>query len=162
MKKFALLILLFAGSFSTLKAEESPSAYASDTYAYATLGGITPLLMFPIAGIGTRIQSGHNGFDIGVQGTCFGNFFILKANATYLFYPKPNLQKQFYYGIGAGIERMEKEKTSFSPEFVVGKQFTNDTGGRRFFEAQITPYIVDNHGHGTLIPGVIIRYGIGF
>lgn len=162
MKKFTLLLLLFAGSFSTIRAEENPSNYASDSFAYATLGGIAPIFMFPIAGLGFRAQSGHNGFDIGVQGTGIGNFYLLKANATYLFYPKPNLQKQFYYGIGAGVEQLKKEKTLFSPEFVVGKQFTSDTGGKRFFEAQVTPYVVNKRGRGEFVPGVIIRYGIGF
>ncbi|MDX8431042.1 MAG: hypothetical protein SNF33_04470 [Candidatus Algichlamydia australiensis] len=163
MKKFGLLLLLFTANFGRLKADEGISTYTQDAFVYSSMGSIASLIMFPIVGIGFRNQSGNIGSDISIQGTGIPGIFLAKGNATVLYYPKPNLKRQFYFGAGAGIMTVNLDETAaFSPELVVGKQYCPDTGGRRFFEAQITPYIMNSQGEGTFVPGLILRYGIGF
>lgn len=179
MKKFGTLLLAFAGAFSIASAdEEQEHKYANDNFLYGELGTSIPTGqegLLPVFGLGYRGQSGHNGFDVNAKGTVFGDSQTVKGTASYLYYFKPNLQGQFYAGLGAGVKQsFNKTKTlntearpaksliedkenkikyhthirtrndvlAFSPELTLGKQYITNGGGRRFFQAQITPFEV--------------------
>ena len=143
------------------------------SYGYVSLGlGPFPIPM-PLLGVGGRWQNGHNGFDASIQFISFGRGLTLaKENIDYLYYFKPNLASQFYVGGGLGFTEVWSHRhmqAFLSPQLVFGKQYTNEAGGVRYFQAQIDPVFLDlNHLHkkhhnrfGTF-PAVVISYGVCF
>ncbi len=162
MKKLIIAGLL-ATSFAC--AEEEPVKSSS---AYVSLGlGPFPVPM-PLFGIGGRFQEGHHGADISLQGVSFGRgFSILKENVDYLYYFKPNLESQFYAGFGASATEIfsnRKCESYLSPQFLIGKQYTNKVGDVRFFQAQIEPVFLDLNRNlkPGFFPVVVLSYGICF
>jgi len=173
MKKILAFGLL---STSLIFADAIPETYnetpaVTSNKAYVSLGlGPFPIPM-PLFGIGGRFQNGHHGADISIQGVSFGRgFSVLKENVDYLYYFKPKLASQFYMGAGLSFTEVFSRKrcqSYLSPQFVIGKQYTNDDNDVRFFQAQIEPVFLDlNKVHkkqswGTF-PAVVISYGICF
>lgn len=147
---------------------ETPKETIEAGYGYMSLGlGPFPIPM-PLLGLGGRYQNGHNGIDGSLQFISFGaGFTLLKENIDYLYYFKPNLKSQFY--AGAGVSATEifshgKVHTSLSPQFIVGKQYTNEAGAVRYFQAQIDPVFIETRhfGRAHVIPCVVISYGMCF
>ncbi|GAB5411368.1 MAG: hypothetical protein ChlgKO_04820 [Chlamydiales bacterium] len=189
MNKFGTLLLAFIGAFSIASAsEEQENKYANDSFLYGELGTSIPTGqegLLPVFGLGFRGQSGHNGFDINAKGTVFGDLQTVKGSLSYLYYLKPNLQGQFYAGLGAGLKQTfdrtaiaqeNQDRLTLSPELTFGKQYITNGGGRRFFQAQITPFEVTKANsdfkkeeiafHEGLnhnwTPSVTVSYGWGF
>ncbi|MDX8431043.1 MAG: hypothetical protein SNF33_04475 [Candidatus Algichlamydia australiensis] len=180
MKKFGTLFLLaFVGVFSTANANETE--YASDSFVYGSLGTEMPGNLLPVFGLGFRGQSGHNGFDMHAQGAAYGETQMVKGALSYLYYFQPNLQGQFYAGLGASVKQIfDRTKTlsteekyrgvngngeryhkwirerhdvlSVAPELTLGKQYISNGGGRRFFQAQITPFVVSKSNDAFKTP----------
>jgi hypothetical protein len=154
------------------EAKVAPSTVEA-SHGYLSLGlGPFPIPM-PIFGIGGRFQKGHHGFDVSVQATTVISLTVVKENFLYLHYFKPNLASQFYVGGGFGItEIFQKFKSSHqrtpilaSPQFIFGKEYTNDSGDRRFFQAQVDfPFVNLNSKHDRIVkfPAVVVSYGICF
>jgi hypothetical protein len=142
-------------------------------YGYVSLGlGPFPLPA-PLLGFGGRYQNGHHGVDGSVQFFTMGsNFTIAKENIDYLHYFKPNLASQFYMGAGLGFTevwtRHSNVQAFFSPQLILGQQYTNDSGDVRFFQAQIDPVFVHlntitkKHRRVGTFPAVVLTYGICF
>ena len=165
---------LLASSF--VFADEAPQqeiAPVEASYGYVSLGlGPFPIPA-PLLGIGGRYQKGHNGVDGSLQFFTVGSgFTIVKENIDYLYYFKPNLASQFYVGGGIGLTETishRKFNAFVSPQFVLGKQYTNDAGDVRYFQAQIDPVFVrldhfnsKHHRHVTTFPAIVLSYGICF
>jgi hypothetical protein len=175
MKKLIALGLTFGLTATALAfADATPTETQPVTYAapYISLGiGPLPIPM-PLFGVGGRFQSGHHGADLSFQGITWGssNSTILKENIDYLYYFKPNLSSQFYMGAGVSFTEFDpfrKCQTFLSPQLLVGKQYTNESGDVRFFQAQIEPvYAHLNKTHSkhwlSTFPSVILTYGICF
>lgn len=170
MKKLATLLLFLAiGSSAHLCSDEtSASEFAKDSFLYGSLGVLAPSYLQPIFGLGLRGQSGHNGFDTVLEGIYYSkDSYKLSLSLDYLYYNKPCLKHQFYFGIGLQAlmsygktyykyESFDSESSftledefiapSLHPEIIFGKQYISNTGGRRFFEIKIHPItIVDRY-----------------
>jgi hypothetical protein len=180
MKKLLALGLL-ASSFvfadapsevvSPLKESETTPVTAS--FGYISLGlGPFPIPA-PLLGFGGRYQKGHNGVDGSLQFFTVGkSFTIAKENIDYLYYFKPNLASQFYVGGGLGFTEIISHghfKAYLSPQVVLGKQYTNEAGDVRYFQAQIDPVFLDlnsviknKHRHVGTFPAIVLSYGICF
>lgn len=182
MKKLIVLgILATASVFADVKATvvaDSPASYSVENGSgYVSLGvGPLPSLL-PIFGIGGRLQRGYNGFDASVQAGRMPGFTLLKENVRYLYYFTPNLASQLYAGAGVSLTQFFQHGTSaqIAAQFVVGKEYTNDTGAQRFFEAQIdfptahfdnVKHVKHNKlhwdSHSATTPLVVVSYGIRF
>ncbi|HEX2580014.1 MAG TPA: hypothetical protein VHK67_06415 [Rhabdochlamydiaceae bacterium] len=160
---------------SMLKAPEmeKEAAPVEASYGYVSLGvGPLPIPM-PLFGLGWRYQNGHHGFDGSLQFISFGkSLTIAKENFDYLYYFTPNLASQFY--VGGGVAFTEswscgRMHVLLSPQVVVGKQYTNDTGGVRYFQVQIDPVFLDlksSYKSGRTrvgaFPAVVLSYGLCF
>lgn len=154
-------------------AVEVEDAPVKASYGYVSLGlGPFPI-PFPLIGVGGRYQNGHHGFDGSVQFISFGrDFTIAKENLNYLYYVKPNLASQFYFGGGIGITEVwswRHMQALLSPQVIVGKQYTTKDGGVRYFQAQIDPVFLNlnkvyKKGRFSVgaYPAVVLSYGICF
>ena len=152
---------------------EKEAAPVESSYGYASLG-VRPLpIPIPLFGLGWRYQNGHHGFDGSLQFVSFGKSLTLtKENLDYLYYFKPNLASQFYVGGGVAFTEFWSHghlRVLLSPQVVVGKQYTNDTGGVRYFQVQIDPLFLDLKrmckNRLTFVatyPAVVFSYGICF
>ena len=182
MKKLiALGILATASAFADVNStvvvdSVAPNAVENGS-GYVSLGvGPLPVLV-PIFGLGGRLQRGHNGFDASVQAGRIPGLTILKENIRYLYYFSLNLAAQLYVGAGISVTEAFQHRTTaqIATQFVVGKEYTNNTGGQRFFEAQIdfpTAHFDNVHhvkhnrlhfnGHSGTTPLVVVSYGIRF
>jgi hypothetical protein len=127
----------------------------------------------PLFGVGGRYQHNHHGFDGSLQFFTLGaSFTIARENFDYLYYFKPNLQSQFYVGGGIAVTEMISHRdfqALLSPQLVFGKQYTNSTGGVRFFQVQIDPAFLNlnkvrkkNKYHVGVFPAVVFSYGVCF
>jgi len=173
MKKIIVFGLLatsfiFADVKEPVVQEKEP---VTSQLGYFSIGaGPLPLPM-PLFGIGGRFQHGHCGADISLQAVTFGSgFTFLKENIDYLHYFKPKLASQFYVGCGGSFTELISHghcDVLFSPQFLVGKQYTNKDGDVRFIQAQIEPMSVHlnrlhkKHSWGAF-PAVVISYGMCF
>ncbi|GAB5411375.1 MAG: hypothetical protein ChlgKO_04890 [Chlamydiales bacterium] len=197
MKKIAtlLLFLLIGSSVNLCSDETSASEFAKDSFLYGSLGVLAPSYLQPVFGLGLRGQSGHSGFDTAVEGIYISkDAYQLSLSLDYLFYNKPCLKHQFYFGLGLQASltynkfyykhKYPDSEVSFSteceivtpslhPEFIFGKQYISDTGGRRFFEVKIHPVTIternallmnlrDPQLEYTFQPSLEVRYGVGF
>jgi hypothetical protein len=110
--------------------------------------------------VGGRYQNGHHGFDGSLQASSLLFFNFVKVNANYLYYFKPNLDSQWYIGAGAGLTQpfsslsARRPAVYVSPQLVVGKQYANEHGSLRHFQAEIS--WLDE------FPVAVISYGISF
>lgn len=163
---------LLATSLALADGAPTEETIATETvksqHGYVSMGAGPLPFPIPLFGIGGRFQHGHHGADLSIQGVTFGSgFSILKENVDYLYYFKPKLASQFY--MGAGVSATEffshgKVSTTLSPQFLFGKQYTNENQDVRFFQAQIEPVFFSLKGHHrmTTFPSVILSYGICF
>lgn len=151
-----------------------------NTFGYVDLGVGPAPLPLPIFGLGIRTQRNANGFDANLQTSTVVYATQVKLNLLYLRYLKPDLDKQFYFGIGPGVSAIirdtdriiDKSIITVSPELVFGKQYRSDTKATRFFQTQISfptyhsaEKIRDNgfnKKHIIWFPVVTFNYGWGF
>lgn len=133
--------------------------------------GAGPLIPLPTVGVGYRTQSIHHGFDMAAR---FSSIILVdqfKASALYLYYPKPDLDEEFYIGLGGAsfwVFPISKGHSSwgFSGEWVFGKQFRNARCLRRFWQIQtgFPSYFCQEFDgrHMFYIPLPIFSYGFIF
>lgn len=161
-----------------------------NSFGYLNVGvGPLPELI-PSFGIGYRAQKDHHGFDLSGSIAKTWVQTTARASVLYNYFFKPNLESEFYAGLGVGIKGVH-EKTEFMnnshvavyPELVFGKQYKNETNCQRFFQMQIgfPVFALDKIVKKTwthrkssysisyptsyktsYIPEVIFSYGIGF
>lgn len=168
MSKLAAMIgCLTLVSLGSISAEEAPEVIQNDM-GYASMGlGPFPLPI-PYLGIGYRLQRNHHGADVSLKSATVIHVTQLKGSALYHYYFSPNLSSQMYAGLGVGVSgvfsKRKDYRTYISPEFVVGKQYLNEVGGKRFFQAEVSwpTFDIRKPKDNTLVPLVVLSYGIGF
>ncbi len=142
---------------------EVPVVEASYGYLCVGLGPLP--IPAPLVGVGGRFQNGHNGFDGSLQVSSILFFSMAKASMNYLYYFNPNLDSQYYMGAGLGMMGVSGLDSGgrmyFSPQLVIGKQYTNKEGSFRHFQAEITPWQLGGR-HSEAFPTVVLSYGISF
>lgn len=155
--KFSLKIYLRGVVVCLSLFAQEEKLFVKDSYSYFDLGlgcSYKELFNKPIFGIGYRFQSNKHGFNANLR-TEFKYKHASIEFASHLFhYFKPNIDKQFYIGIGPSIGRFFETIYSmrcgnntfyqeissywiFSPQAIFGKSYRSDTGAKRFFEAVI-------------------------
>ena len=165
MKKFATLLFLITFSSAHLSSDETSGYnYAKDSFLYGSLGVLAPSYLQPVFGLGLRSQLGYSGIDAALEGIYISkDSYQLSLSLDYLYYNKPCLKHQFYFGVGLQAsltynklyykdEYLDSEISfcseyefvtpSLQPELILGKQYISDTGGRRFFEVKIHPVVI--------------------
>ena len=185
MKKVTLFILSILFCTTSLPAE-TPSVEAQKppvcqpirkAFNYFEVGlGPFPAPI-PSFAVGHRDQWGHHGQDLSLYASTIVMLTQVKLNALYHYYFKPCIRSQFYIGGGVGISTLiannshiKNSLVCLSPEFVIGREFLNQTNDRRFFQMQVSfpTYEVGRlktlgmHNHVLYYPIVIFSYGIGF
>ncbi len=172
----ALSTILFGSAFAAeieqpgTPVQQPINSDVQMAFPYVSLGlGPAPIPL-PIFGAGYRFQQGHHGFDTSVNVATVYFATAVKASALYHYYFKPNSASQFYTGVGPAIGvgfEIDRHRCGVGgvAEFVFGKQYINDTGDIRFFQADIDfPLVFGNRGkvHVVAVPLVVLKYGIGF
>lgn len=147
-------------------APQEPPQKISQQFGYVG-AGVGPLpLPLPVFMAGYRTQTGHHGADLSLQASTIVVITELKTNFLYHYYFNPSLTSEFYVGGGIGTSILFGSKRSgvfFSPEFVFGKQYRNESNDLRFFQLQISfPTIAYSDERISLFPLVTLSYGIGF
>jgi hypothetical protein len=135
-----------------------------DSFGYMGIGiGPLPFLV-PSFSVGYRTQNGHHGADVSAYVSTVVAITQLKTSALYHYYFKPNPCSQFYVGGGLGVSTLFHRAVYFSPELAFGKQYINDAGDTRFFQAQISwPTFNTSRPHRPFyMPLVVFSYGIRF
>ncbi|MGL4540572.1 MAG: hypothetical protein ACRCU0_06325 [Candidatus Rhabdochlamydia sp.] len=192
--KIITTCLVLPASFLCANVQETQDEKQNDcccvenSFGYLNIG-VGPLPdLIPSFGIGYRAQKDHHGFDL--SGTIAKTFVQTTARASvlYNYFFKPNLESEFYAGLGIGIKGehfKETSKAQFAvyPEIVFGKQYKNETNCQRFFQMQIgfPVFALDKIAKKTwthrkssysvsyptsyktsYVPEVIFSYGIGY
>jgi hypothetical protein len=172
MKKAMTLVLGFSLCLcGSLFAAEEPSPI-SNQYGYLSLGlGPAPLPL-PQFGGGYRLQRGAHGFDANEQFSTIYYLTGVKIGLDYLYYLNPDLQKQFYIGVGPALFGVFGNRDTLlhgslfavAPELIFGKQYMTDTGSMRHFQVNMNcpAYCIGNHKDVLYYPLVSFSYGWGF
>jgi hypothetical protein len=168
-----IAIALTATTFAHASEPSSLPIPVEQKMGYVSIGtGPLPILL-PVFSGGYRFQSGSYGGDFPLQVITLGEATHMKTSALFHYYPKPNLNSQWYFGGGIGPgayfekiwSRKWKSGFTFSPELVIGQQYRTKAGNSRFLQAQISiPTIASKKSHieTIKIPLVIVNYGFGF
>jgi hypothetical protein len=167
MKNLSAWFLAAATTMTSLQAaeQEAPKpVYDHSGYFDVGLGPFP--IPLPVFGIGQRMQWDHHGMDLHLLVSTIVAITEVKGTAMYLYYFKPSLASQFYVGGGLGAGGLfpnnhSHAKFLFSPEVVLGKQYTNEAGDKRFFQTEISWPTLGSH-HPFYFPLVVFSYGIMF
>ena len=175
-----LMAVVMAGSMALTaqQPQEQLEEPVSESFFYGALGvGPLPFLV-PTFGFGYNVQNGHYGADIALD---FSTVYVLSSirlSPTFHYYSTPNLDSQFYTGMGLGISLvnprndrfLDKMSIMLAPEFVFGKKYRNEVGGDRFFQVitswptysfeQFNASFAKNHM--VWAPIVYVKYGVSF
>ena len=98
---FCLSILSVPMLYAEAKENKLPDLPIKQKYTYFEAG--LSYICCPTLGFGKRIQKAQNGADFKLQISCmlpYCTFINGMASAKWLFFPKPNLKKQAYIGLG--------------------------------------------------------------
>jgi hypothetical protein len=177
IKVITTLLLVFSGyAFAYDEAVHKNDDFICNSFGYLDIG-VGPLpLPLPSFGVGYRSQLQHHGYDLSLQVSTVVFVTQVKSNFLYHYYFKPNLNSQFYAGGGLGMSGLFGHKihnciVCFSPELVVGKEYKNESGDRRFAQVQISwptysfKHFFDRNFSDCQVlymPLVVFSYGIGF
>jgi hypothetical protein len=173
MKKLYLtLILSFVPAI--LKSDDIELIKTQTSFAYGRIGAYDAGLLLPDCGIGYRFQHNHIGTDISCTLIPLFVANIFKITPSFLVHFKPNLQSEWYTGLGCGFWAcmpMSKDlhlnaHFGFCPELILGKQYLNSNGKVRFIEGRLgIPFLRSFLGDPLDIvrqPAISIYYGIAF
>jgi hypothetical protein len=117
---------------------------------------------FPSYQFGYRSQHNHAGLNISLQ---LGSFIImplyLKTDILHLYFPKPNVARQKYFGFGLGytLTPFGRDDQFISPEFVYGLQYQTKNEKKRFIQGQLSWPLFGFRGSIKIVPLVSISYG---
>jgi hypothetical protein len=125
--------------------------------------------------IGVRTQKNHFGFDFSADLFTIHYITSLKITPSFLYYPKPKLNSQFYYGVGFTAGELfpdkkffKKSLTYLSPELIFGKKYQNENNENRFWQLTIDfpTFGFENYKNKTCktlyYPIVFLKYGVAF
>lgn len=130
--------------------------------------GVGPLLLIPNVGIGRRHLCNHFGWDASLNVGSVVYITTVQVMADALYIPNPEMQNPLY--LGAGVAFGGAFGTRFAlgavaPDFMIGKELSNDEDGKTFIEAHLQiPTWAFGHGakDRTYFPLVTIKYGMSF
>jgi hypothetical protein len=171
-------LLIALSSLSSLFASEPVVQNippVEDHFTYFSIGvGPLPVLL-PVFGLGYRSQWDHHGLDVSASASTIVFATQVKLSALYNYYFKPCLSSQMYVGGGVGpsVVFMQHEDPVYtiSPEFVIGKEYRNESNDVRFLQAQISFPTVSSRSDWDLrrhradvlyFPMVTLSYGFGY
>lgn len=170
IKSFFFCVLSLFGVLTAEEPTTPVSEPVRNSFGHFDIGvGPLPILL-PTFTVGHRNQWGHHGFDISLTAETVVLITQVKVSQTYLYYFTPNLKSQLYFGAGIGTSALISNHGEtvglISPQFLIGKEYVNEAGGRRFFQAEIAfPSVgFDGNGYAGMgwLPLVVLSYGIGF
>ncbi|MDR2539932.1 MAG: hypothetical protein LBC45_05015 [Chlamydiales bacterium] len=170
--------------------QTSCCCFVENSFGYLNVGvGPLPELI-PSLGIGYRAQKDHHGFDLSGSIAKTWMQTTVRAGILYNYFFKPNLESEFYAGLGIGMKGVREKAlpqdnsyVAIYPELVFGKQYKNETNCQRFFQMQIgfpvfaldkivkktwthrrSSYSVSypTSYKTSYVPEIIFSYGIGF
>ena len=131
-------------------------------------------LPLPAFGMGVRQQTGHHGSDFSLRVATLVYITQVNADLLYHYYPKPNLESQFYMGTGLGTSGLfgshfgyhrKSARFLLGPELVLGRQFKTKTQDARFIQMKVNwPVFVPSSHHDKVIyfPFTVFSYGYCF
>lgn len=176
MKKTALLLCLILGFSLGLFAEDHEQVWKK--YHYFELGAGPLPIAIPQIGWGYRSQKGHHGFDVETRAFTMIFSTPISLGLHYLVYPKPSMEKEFYFGGGpifmgiiadtGGMFSRCKMRffPSIAPEFLFGKEFRTKSGKLRHLQFQcLWPLYSPNnllYEDLLLVPMCSLNYSWGF
>jgi len=153
---------LLCGEVNKLSAQAYDGRVKND-YSYWGYGAGIPTIFS--AKFGHRHQLDKHGFEYGVGATPL--VYVTEAHlfGTYLYYPKPSLSSQMYFGIGlrgGGFLEMKRAKFAYiAPGIVVGREFTKRSGERRFIQFAVGPGGLTTEGP-LKFRSISLAFGYGF
>ncbi|NGX50469.1 MAG: hypothetical protein K1060chlam2_00315 [Chlamydiae bacterium] len=166
MNKLKIIFCILLLSATTLFANEEKSPNeVHDTRGYFSIGVGFPSIIS--LDLGTRIQHNHNGFDVGIGVTPL--ILIIEGHlyANYLLFPKPNLDSQYYFGIGAKVGvgaltyKWNKHLGYVTPQILIGKEYLMEKNEKRFIQASLGGAYFTTKGN-KFLPTLQVSYGIIF
>lgn len=131
--------------------------------------GVGPLLLIPNVGIGRRHLNDHKGWDISlnVGSVIYATTVQIMANALYI--PNPQAPNPLYLGagvaLGGAFVGSRFAVGAVAPDFLIGKELTNDESGKTFIEAHVqipTWTFGRDVKDRTHFPFMTIKYGMSF
>lgn len=164
MKSTFLIPLLLAAEMlcadsSSLTIDPPSSEFLKNRHVYFDLG---TMYILPQLGVGFRQQNGYWGYDLALKGSAIplaigcgpmGQSAVwlpwVSGGARLLYYPKPNLESQWY--IGAGVT--SPYFAMVWPNLVFGKSYQKATEKNQFWQIG-TDLILDSS-----VPVVSFSYG---
>lgn len=178
--KFIVSICAFTIALCTSLTAQEEKPSVKDSYGYVDLGAGPAPVPLPIFGIGYRFQSNEHGFNVSLRSSTVVIYTNVKCGVHYFHYFNPNIDQQFYLGIGPALDGIFKTSgdrgNSYliaSPELIFGKSYRSDTKARRFFEVSIDFPTFTNKANRCFegvwkktdvfwFPLVSLHYGWGF
>ncbi len=124
----------------------------------------------PAFGLGFRKQVNNFGLDVSAQVSTLVFVTQVKTSLLYQYFPKPNLDSEFYIGVGPALSGLFgaygcKSEFLISPELALGRQYKTKTDNTRFIEMRVNfPSYVPASRHNKVMwmPLVMFNYGMGF
>ena len=169
LKKMIVGLILAANSSLLCDEVNKPTAQAYDgrvknDYSYFGCGAGFPNILS--AKLGHRYQLGKHGFDFGVGATPLVIVMEAHLYGNYLYYPKPNLSSQMYFGIGlqGGFEIypfVDSPIWYIGPQIIVGHEFTTRNGERPFIQLAVGPAALTTQDL-VLCHSISVTIGYGF
>lgn len=175
MKKILILMIVPFFSLIHLHGDEFVSQLTephleepkevNDKYGYFTYGFGLPGIFG--LNLGMRNQHHHHGYEFGIGAVPLVVVYEFHTFASYLYYPKPALDSQFYLGLGlrAGYANLTEQKLKrgagyIAPGMIFGKSYQADSG-TRFFQVAFSPAAYAKN-KVRFTPSINISYGYCF
>lgn len=146
------------------------NSQVDSTLGYFSVGlGPFPFPL-PAFGLGFRKQIDNFGLDVSAQVSTLVFVTQVKTSLLYQYYPKPNLDSEFYMGIGPALSGLFgaygcDSAFLISPELALGRQYKTKTDDTRFIEMRVNWPSFDpasRHHKVMWMPLVMFNYGMAF
>lgn len=176
MKKIIIFLTLIGTSLSQvfsnetkLQEEKTEEATIHSSYTYSTIGiGPLPIPAFTI-GVGNRSIIGDNkAIDFGLSLATLIQINAIRGYVNILRYSKQTQKSQFYIGLGGSVGGIfgfsrHVDCGYVAPNFIVGKEFLNSDGAKRFFQVEVMYPLISITHHGVVnFPLFTLKYGFSF
>lgn len=166
MKKLILLFIAAITVGSGFCDEATPDPIVNDQYGYFSHGASFPCIYS--LNFARRVQHNHDGYEIGIGGSPVLFAYEAHAFLNYLYFPKPNLDSEFYFGIGAQggyasftTNKFGKGVGFLAPNLVFGKSFYKAENDRRFVQLNVAPGFYAQE-KWRRVPSLSVSYGYCF
>ncbi|MGD2170293.1 MAG: hypothetical protein PVI40_08650 [Chlamydiota bacterium] len=170
MRLLLIFTIIASLIFSNEIKAEDKQADIQSSYSYFGLGiGPLPVPAFTI-NVGNRFALGNNfAIDTGVTLATLIRYNALRGYIDGLCYINQQPSSQYYVGIGGSIGGVFGfnsfcDEGFVAPNFLVGKEFFNSTGEKRFFqvEALYPQYLFNEKKLMDYLPLLTLKYGMSF